>query len=474
MNNSRRDLLRSGAATTLGMLSAGVGTASMQPPSGPVAPELWENLLGPNTSRRSANGSKLVHTADVAKLVPRMDNDVKVFELTAEVVQREFLPGWTFDVWGYNGSVPGPTIEADQGDRVRIVVENRLPESTSIHWHGLEVPNAMDGVPGVTQDPIRPGERFVYEFDLHQHGTFFYHSHMPMQEMMGMVGFFILHPARPYRPGVDKDFGLILQEWAILPNNTVPNSLSMEFNWLTLNGRAGPHTTPLIVRLGDRVRLRFVNLGMDHHPMHLHGHTWVTTGTEAGRIPTTARIPGNTELVGVAQARDVEFTASSPGDWILHCHLPHHMMNHMSSMVGPMRGVDHDMNSGAPMAAGMGISEGAALAESNAPTMGRAIGLGARPKRPVTHLPLRAHPAPSGQDSTRVPGYPQDHFMAMDDQVAKVETHGMRPGWSGGVMGMMTVVRVLEADLYDQVQELRARETAADASSGAAGQRRSR
>jgi FtsP/CotA-like multicopper oxidase with cupredoxin domain len=241
-----------------------------------------------------------------------MDNGVKVFHLAAEVVKREFLPGKVFDVWGYNGSVPGPTIEVNQGDRVRIIVENRLPEPTSMHWHGFEIPIEMDGGPGISQDMIPPDGQFVYEFTLHQHGTFFYHSHMAMQEMMGMIGLFIMHPKESYQPRVDKDFGLILQEWAILPNNTVPNSLSMEFNWLTLNGKAGPATTPLIVRLGDRVRIRIVNLGMDHHPIHLHGNTFYMTGTEGGRVPEAAWTPSNTMLVGVAQARDIEFAAQYP------------------------------------------------------------------------------------------------------------------------------------------------------------------
>ena len=116
---------------------------------------------------------------------------------------------------------------------MRVIVDNHLPEMTSVHWHGFELPIEMDGVPGLTQDPIPPGGRFVYEFTLHQKGTFFYHSHMPMQEMMGMIGMFIMHPKTPERPRVDKHFGLILQEWAILPNNTIPNTLSMEFNWLT-------------------------------------------------------------------------------------------------------------------------------------------------------------------------------------------------------------------------------------------------
>lgn len=153
----------------------------------------------------------------------------------------------------------------------------------------------MDGMPGISQEPVKPGGRFVYEFDIHQEGTYFYHSHMAMQEMAGMLGGFIMHPKEPYRPHCDKDFLIHLQEYAVLPNNMVPNTMNMEFNWLVFNGKAGPATTPLIVRLGDRVRIRFVNLGMDHHPMHLHGHTFYTTGTEGGRIPEVAWWPGNTK-----------------------------------------------------------------------------------------------------------------------------------------------------------------------------------
>ena len=136
-----------------------------------------------------------------------------------------------------------------------------------------------------------PGERFVYEFELHQNGTFFYHSHGAMQEMMGMLGMFILHPRSAYAPKVDHDFGILLQEWALLPNNSVPNTAGMEFNWLTFNGKAGPATMPIVVPLNSRVRIRLVNLGMDHHPIHVHGHTFEVTGTEGGRKPPTTWEP---------------------------------------------------------------------------------------------------------------------------------------------------------------------------------------
>jgi FtsP/CotA-like multicopper oxidase with cupredoxin domain len=277
-----------------------------------------------------------VETPDVPKLPWKMVDGVKEFHLIAEPVKVEFVPGRVVDVWGYTGSMPGPTIEVTQGDRVRVIFDNHLPEMTTIHWHGFEIPMDMDGVPGLGQDPVPPGGRYIYEFTLHQNGTFFYHSHFAMQEMMGMIGLFIMHPNEPYEPRCDRDFGLILQEWALLPNNTVPNTLAMEFHWLTINGKAGPETTPMLARQAERVRIRFVNLGMDHHPMHLHGNTFVISGSEAGRGPLNSWVQQNTVLVGVAQARDIEFDAKYVGDWMIHCHLPHHMMNQMVSMVDPL------------------------------------------------------------------------------------------------------------------------------------------
>ena len=222
-----------------------------------------------------------------------MDGSTKVFHLVAEVLRQKIHPDKTIDVWGFNGSAPGPTIQVNQGDHVRVIFDNHLPEPSSIHWHGFEDMIGNDGMPGISQEPVKPGGRFVYEFDIHQAGTYFYHSHMAMQEMAGMLGGFIMHPRTPYHPHCDKDFLLHLQEYAVLPNNTVPNTMNMEYNWLLLNGKAGPASTPLIVRQGDRVRIRFVNLGMDHHPMHIHGYTFQVTGTEGGRIPADRLVAGD-------------------------------------------------------------------------------------------------------------------------------------------------------------------------------------
>ncbi len=461
MVKNRRDFLRGGSAFLgTGWLAGRHTNAEDQHRHNPEpADSNKETAHQPLDDVVREEGFLPVYTPDIPKLPYQLDNGVKVFHLVAEPVKREFVPGKIVDAWGYNGTVPGPTIEVIEGDRVRIIVDNHLPEITTVHWHGFEIPIEMDGVPGLTQDPIPPGGRFVYEFTLHQNGTFFYHSHMPMQEMMGMIGLFIMHPRKAYQPRVDKDFGIILQEWAILPNNSIPNTLSMEFNWLTMNGRAGPATTPMIVKQGERVRIRLVNLGMDHHPIHLHGIQFSITGTEGGRVPKSAWYPTNTALVGVAQAKDIEFDAIYPGDWMFHCHLPHHMMNQMASMVGPMTHVGHGMHSGMGMEEGMGmVRQDHALAEELGPSFGRAIGMSTFEKA-TSHLvggqeSPQHHAQMVSMDAKQVPGYPQDMWMPMDEMFIKPETHGLRSGWTAAMMGMMSLVRVLPPDRYEEVMAL--------------------
>ena len=463
MNANRRDffarLMTAGAAIT-----AGAKALKGQTPNAKIAAQ-----------SDSSEPYLPVVTPDLGRLPYKSVDGVKEFNLIAEVVNTLLVPERPMTAWGYNGSVPGPTIEVQEGDRVRIVFDNHLPEPTAPHWHGLEVPIEMDGVPGVTQDPIMPGGRFVYEFTVNQNGTFFYHSHMPMQEMMGMIGLFIIHPKRPYEPRVDRDFAFVLQEWALLPNNNVPNTLAMEFNWLTLNGKTGPATTPLLVKQGERVRIRLVNLGMDHHPIHLHGTQFVVTGTEGGRQPESTWGSGNTVLVGVAQSRDVEFVAKSTGDWMLHCHMPHHNMNQMVSMVGPVMGMGNGLGTGASMQSGMGIiRQSGALSDELGPSLGRGLGFAADSDRPTSNVLGNSDSEHAGHnmpgqpedalttmypkddpEKKNVAGYPQDMWMVMDQMYKnKPETHGLRPGWTGGMMGMMTLVRVLTPEKYDEIMAM--------------------
>ena len=454
MSNSRRNFLKKSGLVGAGILASKEMAVAQH--KGPVPVNAPQAQPQTESKQASSVANVLVETPDVPKLPWTMEGGVKVFRLTAEVVKTKINPMKEIFAWGYNGSVPGPTIEVNEGDRVRILFQNRLPEATTVHWHGLEVPLKMDGVPFISQPMVEPGGTFTYEFTIYQNGTFFYHSHMAMQEMMGMIGFFIIHPKESYTPHCHKDFGLILQEWALLPNNPVPNSLAMEFNWLTLNGKAGPATTPMIVKQGERVRIRMVNLGMDHHPMHIHGNQFYVTGTEGGRIPESRWFRENTVLVGVAQARNIEFDAVYPGEWMLHCHLPHHMMNQMVSMVGPMSHGGQGVQTGGGMEEGMGVvRQGNALSEDMAPKFGRGMGDSTERERNTSNLV-----GPSSQvqqntlkeiDRKRVPGYPQDMVMIMDREVAKPHTYGLPPGWTASMMGMMTLVRVLPPKMYDEV-----------------------
>src|SRR5579863_2877209 len=439
--NARRNFFRN-------IFSAGAGVAVSQLATAQQA----------RAPERATGAPPSVLTPDVEDLPFTLDNGVKVFNLIAKPVKQTVIPGRTFDLWGFNGSAPGPTIQANEGDRVRIVFDNHLPEPTGIHWHGLELPIEMDGVPGMGQKPIMPGERFVYEFPLHQNGTFFYHPHMAMQEMVGMLGGLIIHPKTPYAPRVEKDYLIALQEYAVLPNSTIPNSMNMEFNWLTFNGKAGPASTPLIIKHGERVRIRIINLGMDHHPIHLHGFTFWETGREGARQPDAIWPRGNTTLVGVAQARDIEFVADRIGDWMLHCHLPHHMMNQMTSSVGPMTRVGQGMQGGASMEEAMGmLQDGHATADNKAPSLGRGLGFGSTADMTVANGPL------SQSTAGQAPLFPQDAYMegpmmAMDNDVEKPETYGLPAGWSGYVGGMMTLVRVLSPEKYDKIMDLKAKQ----------------
>ncbi|NUP08670.1 MAG: copper oxidase [Polyangiaceae bacterium] len=260
---------------------------------------------------------------------------VKVFHLVAEEVDHEFAPGLKAKCWGYNGRVHGPTIEAVEGDRIRVYVTNKLPGApTSVHWHGIFLPNGMDGVAGLSQPVIKPKETFKYEFTLRQHGTYMYHSHHDemVQMALGMMGMFIIHPRKPnadYK--VDRDFAMLLSEWSIPAGAARPNPNEMtDFNVLTFNAKAFPGTAPLVVKKGERVRIRFGNLSsMDHHPIHMHGHYFKLVATDGGQIPQSAQWPEATVLVPVGSTRDVEFVADAPGDWSMHCHMTHHAMNQM-------------------------------------------------------------------------------------------------------------------------------------------------
>ena len=272
----------------------------------------------------------------------RMKDGVKEFHLVAEPVVREIAPGMKAKLWGYNGQSPGPTIEAVEGDRIRIFVTNKLPEVTSVHWHGVLLPSGMDGVTGLSQPPIGVGKTFVYEFVLQRSGTFMYHPHADemMQMAMGMMGLFIVHPKDPRQYRVDRDFGFILNAYDIEPGSATPRVNTMlDFNLWNWNSRVFPGIDTIVARTGDRVRIRVGNLTMTNHPIHMHGPHFEVTGTDGGWVPKSARWPEVTTDIAVGQMRAIEFDALA-GDWAIHCHKSHHTMNAMGHGVPTMIGVE--------------------------------------------------------------------------------------------------------------------------------------
>ncbi|MEJ8859500.1 copper oxidase [Variovorax robiniae] len=342
--NNRRNFL-SGAGAITGAIAAAtvskVAMAALPEPMLQTKPDTMAPLM-PATGRTY----NPVVTLNGWTLPWRMNNGVKEFHLVAEPVVREMAPGFKAHLWGYNGQSPGPTIEVVEGDRVRIFVTNKLPEHTSIHWHGQRLPNGMDGVTGLTQPAIQPGKTFVYEFVARRPGTFMYHPHADemTQMAMGMMGSWVTHPKgdHPLIDKVDRDFVFLLNAYDIEPGSATPKIMTMlDFNLWSWNSRVFPGIDSLNVRQNDKVRIRVGNLTMTNHPMHLHGHEFQVTGTDGGPTPRSARWPEVTTDVAVGQMRQFEFLADEEGDWAFHCHKSHHTMNAMGHDVPTMIGVDH-------------------------------------------------------------------------------------------------------------------------------------
>ena len=275
-------------------------------------------------------------TGDLQKLDVRLGGtdavrptgQVKEFTLVAEQVEWELLPGVMTTADTFNGAVPGPTIRITEGDTVRVTVKNELPQETSIHWHGLHVPNEMDGVAGITQDPIMPGETFTYEFIASHAGTFMYHSHSRFSREQidrGLYGALIIDPQESEEPQFDREYTLALQGWMVGPEMEAEGPMAMDYNYFTINGKSYPATDPLVVKEGDVVRLRFINPSQTIHPMHLHGQDFKVVAKDGE--PLADPWIGNTLDVEQGETYDVVFIANNPGTWVLHCHDLHHASN---------------------------------------------------------------------------------------------------------------------------------------------------
>ena len=381
----RRSFLRWGGVAAGAAVVTGSAPAPAQETESAVPPS---RRASPPSTTVAPGGQPAVVTPNGSTLPWTIRDGVKVGHLIAEELEHEFSPGLSARVWGYNGGTPGPTLEAIEGDRIRVYVTNRLPEPTTVHWHGLILPNGMDGVAGLNQSPIPPGETWVYELHLRHPGTYMYHSHYDemTQIALGMVGMFIVHPRRPRGPRVDRDFVLMAHEWRLDVGARRPDPNEMnDFNLLTFNGKTYPGADPLLAGVGERVRIRLGNLGpMDHHPIHIHGLNFVTTATDGGYVPASAQVPETTVLVPVGATRVIEMVPTEPGDWAMHCHMTHHVMTQMGhgnpNMIGAdTRRLDRRMRRVAPGYMSMGQTGMGGMGEMEMPI-------------PPNSLPMRGGP----------------------------------------------------------------------------------
>ena len=336
---SRRDFLRTASLTAVsaGALVAcgtsAVPAASSTPPTGGGSATPAAGATGgtmgahdtarpPATSAAQADAMDAMHEKGIkafpAKtagkgnqlLAPRVEGGVKIYDLTAKVVQWEVEPGRMVEAWTYNGVVPAPQIRVREGDRVRIVLKNELPESTAIHFHGLELPNDQDGVPFITQPPVKSGQSYTYEFTVPNAGSHMYHSHhnSTKQVSLGLLGAFVVEPKdRSHEPKVDVDYVMILNDGA---------------HGYTFNGKSFPATEPVVAKLGQKVRIRYMNEGMMIHPMHLHGMHQTVIAKDGWPLPAPYRC--DTLNIAPGERYDVVVNCTNPGTWAFHCHiLPH-------------------------------------------------------------------------------------------------------------------------------------------------------
>ncbi len=277
-------------------------------PRAAAAPAAWEEMDRGHEATVKAFPAKTAGQG-AQPLQPRIVGGVKVFEVTAREVEWEVSPGVKRRAMAYNGQVPGPTIRVTEGDRVRIILKNELQEPTSIHWHGLILPNAMDGVPFVTQPSVRPGQRFTYEFVARPSGSHMYHSHFGSEQVsLGLLGAFIVDPRdRSREPRVDLDVVMILNDG---------------LHGYTINGKGFPATQPIVVKQGQRIRMRWMNEGQLIHPMHLHGMPMTVIARDGYPQPQ----PWQADTINVAPGErwDVLVEATEVGTWALHCHILSH------------------------------------------------------------------------------------------------------------------------------------------------------
>jgi FtsP/CotA-like multicopper oxidase with cupredoxin domain len=332
---TRRTFLRNGALAALAAGAAGAcrpasgetrgAKAPQVPTGGTMGPHDTGNVVASATA--AADAMDAMHEKGIKafpaktkgkgnqRLAPRVEKGVKVFELTAKKIQWETAPGTFVEAWSYNEQVPGPQIRVREGERVKIILHNELPESTAIHFHGLELPNDQDGVPYITQPPVKPGQSYTYEFVVPNAGSHMYHSHhnSAKQVGLGLLGAIIVEPKQTSaHDECEVDYVLILNDGA---------------HGYTLNGKGFPATEPIVAKLGQKVRLRYMNEGMMIHPMHLHGMHQTVIAKDGWPVPA----PWKCDTLNIAPGErwDVIVNCNNPGTWAFHCHiLPHAESDH--------------------------------------------------------------------------------------------------------------------------------------------------
>ncbi len=295
-----------------------------------IAGTVGASLL--SSTPRTTTGNVALDRASLEQLLAKTQlkptGQARRFELSVKRTTWELLPAVQTDAITFNGTVPGPTIRVTEGDTVEVVVRNELDEPTSIHWHGLHVPNDQDGVAGVTQDPIAAGATFTYRFTAPHAGTFMYHAHGPNsreQIDQGLYAPFIIDPQGADPIAADREYILAIGNWMVGDGMAGMDAMSMGYNYFTINGRSYPATEPIDVNEGDLVRLRFINPSQTTHPMHLHGTDMAVVAKDGEPRSAAERL--NTLPIQQGETYDVVFRADNPGTWVLHCHDLHHASN---------------------------------------------------------------------------------------------------------------------------------------------------
>lgn len=315
-----------GTPTMSGMDMSGMMETTSTPPPGGMNMGHNMNPIDPSGAVIAPSDAKGGTPLDSANV-----NGVREFKLTVQKTIWHLLPGKDVVAYTYNGVVPGPEIRVTEGEKIRILVTNHLSEPTSIHWHGLHLPNDQDGSADVTQPAIKPGETYTYEWTVpNTPGTYFYHSHAnaDTQQALGLYAPLIVVPKNPAEK-YDVEYTVMPGEWTVKDGQTYP-AMDMEGrlpNYFTLNGHSFPATDVVTVKQGQRILLRVIGSGQFVHPLHLHGFSFKVVATDGNPVPTAAQLTKDTILVGPGERYDLEFTANTTGKWLFHCHILHHTTN---------------------------------------------------------------------------------------------------------------------------------------------------